>query len=391
MSSIEGLGWWSAFHNAIDPGGQAIDIERGIQVCRSTGASWVCFRFGAGGLNDVALAPQMPDGSRRINVEILRAYKEAGIKVYGWIFSYVRTWRAEVEAYRKIAATGLIEGVIVNAEFDWEEKRASYGEAEAFVSELRKALPAGMHVGHAPPDYLGARGGDNGKHRCWDAFDDLCDSIHPQTYAYEHDDRGHVYHIDRVCAQYEKRGYAAKVCPILCSYRPNVRGYTIENKAKGVVGGKPIPTPPLANEALTVAADLVAGLNDLRVIAAPASSIYSIDALNFIKRGVGDVVLATLQARWAERIPPVVPLAPATPPPEPEKLPVVAEVVPSPASPLAASSGDAGASKKGCSWSGAYRFVASIFDDDDDPPTTPSSPEGKRKSGEHVFDLTPKG
>lgn len=300
------FGWWIAFLGAADPGPETSDVARVVDVATSTGAGWVCVRAGAGGLNDSSLCP--PGGE--INLRYLRALRDAGLKVVVWIFSYVRTWRTEVEAYRRLVATGLVDAVIINAEFDWETRAASYQEAATFIGALRAALPPGFHVGHAPPDYLGGRGGNRPNVRdCWEAFDELCDSIHPQCYAFEHADRGHVATIREVVALYRARGLADKVCPVLCSYRPKTRGYD--------KNGKPLPTPPMADEAGVVSRDVVAGIACSEEISSPAFSIYTVDALNFVDRRVGDAVLAALRERHAASVPPATPPAPVPAPEEP--------------------------------------------------------------------------
>jgi len=272
MSAPSKLGWWVAFENAAHAGAKPLDLATIVDRCKRTGATWIAPRAGdASGGRDGAFD--------RASCE---AYAAAGLDVYPWIFdrpgaSGLARFLAQAESFRDWPG---VKGVIINAEFEVLDAPAS--EAYEKVKRLR-ALGFDF-VAHAPPDYAGA----DGRSAYLRALDDACDAIMPQVYAWEHNDRGHVHHLNAVRALYEKRRVdLAKVWPILCSYRPKVRGF---DKA-----GKAIPTPPMANEAERVATDLIDGLGHSWTLASRAPSIYSLDAVTFIN-GASDRVMAALEA-----------------------------------------------------------------------------------------------
>lgn len=278
-----GLGGWVAFEASLDPGAKVRDLHVAIDRCAAAGMSWIAPRAGAGGNADAAF-----------NDSSLEAYLAAGLVVLPWIFPYVGTEAKVVAIFKRWFVAGA-HGAIINAEFEYQAATAA--AARALVASIRTAwaeaqgerLRRGLEVvadeafiAHAPPDYLGAGVG----HPLSDelvALDEECDAIMPQIYAWEHDDRGHAYHVERVMAGYAKRGlFADRVWPVGCTYRPKTRG------------GK--PTPPLANEAQRVADDVRAFLAHPIVAACPAPSLYTLDAITWIN-GPADRVMEALRAR----------------------------------------------------------------------------------------------
>lgn len=297
LTRPSGLGWWVAFERAIDDGPKAADLAKALAVCEATGADWLCLRAGDGGHADADLT----EGS-------ILAFKSAGKKVFLWPFEYgsdasLAGSLAILKHWRGLCLSGgapAIDGIVLNAEFDFL-KNASPEHARAFVASVR--AQGWDYVGHAPPDYAGGRGDGS-----LAALDEVCDGIFPQTYAWEHNDLGHVHTINEVLALYRKRGiYRDRVNPVLCSYRPLFRGYTtppegLDPEEKAAFKPRQIPTSPLANEAELVAKDVVEGLDFLEGCEAP--SIYTIDALHFASRpGVGAAVLTALTALTARAKP----------------------------------------------------------------------------------------
>lgn len=268
MPAPRGLGWYVAFERTIAPGGKAEDLRVAVERCLDTGATWVALRAGVDGANDADLS-----------AESIAAFRAAGIKVYVWI--YLRSRAAAVRTlagFKKWIDAG-VDGVWIDAEFDYD------GGAEDVRTLVLSIRAAGCDfVGHAPPDYLGAGLLNGGKVPAYlEELDRVCDMIAPQVYAWEHDDRGHVFHLDRVCAGYAKRGYGPeKVAPIGAPYRPKMRG------------GR--PTPSMPSEAACVAADILAFLEHPAVKASPCPSFYSLDAISWIN-GPSDRVIATLAER----------------------------------------------------------------------------------------------
>lgn len=273
MSKPQGRGAWVAFVDAMSPGGRAEDIALLVERAKRLGCSWVALRIGAAG---------MKDGGAHLNgapaMDLVNALRAAGLGVYVWLFEYADhplSGRAIWRAWAPLA-----DGALINAEFEY--LKASKEQAEALVSDLRAM--GYDYVAHAPPDYAGGRG--DGAMRYIDA---VCDEIMPQVYAYEHDDRGHVHHLDAVKSLYEKRGIPIeKVSPIGCTYRPRVRGFD--------AAGKGIPTKPIGDE--PVAADVVAFLDHPWTRASSAPSLYSLDGLTFAGEG-REAVLAAVEAHDA--------------------------------------------------------------------------------------------
>ncbi len=302
-----GEGGWLAFESAVDPGAKAKDLAVTIERCQSAGVTWIAPRAGAGGGNDVSF-----------NEESIQAYLSAGLLVLPWIFPYKATEARVIAGFKRWFLSGA-HGVIINAEFEYQPATAL--EARALVAGIRdawaeaqgermsKGLPViadAPFIAHAPPDYLGAGIG----HALSDelvALDEECDAIMPQIYAWEHNDRGHVFHLERVMAGYAKRGLGPnKVWPVGCTYRPKQRC------------GK--PTPLMLDEGKRVADDLVAFLEHPISMASGAASYYSLDAITWINRQ-DDHVMAALAMRHASKTSttqpheplPSHPITPATP------------------------------------------------------------------------------
>jgi len=290
MSKIvpRGLGGWVAFEASLDPGAKVRDLHVAIERCADAGITWIAPRAGAGGSADAAF-----------DEASVEAYLAAGLLVFPWVFPYVGTERKVVGIFRRFFVAGA-HGAIINAEFEYQPATAA--AARALVASIRTAwaeaqaerLQRGLEVvadepfiAHAPPDYLGAGVG----HPLSDelvALDEECDAILPQIYAWEHDDRGHVYHVERVMAGYAKRGLGPdRVWPIACTYRPKTRGFDTT--------GKPRPTPVMVNEAERIENDMVAFLAHPLVAACPAPSLYTLDAISWIN-GPSDRVMAALRA-----------------------------------------------------------------------------------------------
>jgi len=132
-----GLGIWIAFRDRLGIAAQA--AAKAVEI----GASWVAPRAGVGGLNDGALAHD-PAGE-------IAAYKAAGLRVYPWIYSRPSSWRAEVEAFRRLLAAGA-DGVLIDAEIEWGGHAA---DAVAYGRELRAAIDDAW-VADCPWPWIGA-------------------------------------------------------------------------------------------------------------------------------------------------------------------------------------------------------------------------------------------
>jgi len=268
MSAPSGIGWWVAFESAIHPGDKQRDLETAIERCKLTGAEWVALRGGDGSAND-----------RDTDARSIRAFIDAGISVFVWIFA--RPGRATQESfgYKHFVDMGA-SGAIINAEFEYQKTSAI--DARALVDAIRDAGVG--WVAHAPPDYAGSANTNP-----WNALDLVCDAVMPQVYAWEHNDEGHVAHLTRVRDRYLAKGTPIeKVWPILCAYRPKTRGFGRDGKA--------LATPKIVDEAGHVASDLIEGLEHEWVRTSQAPSIYSLDAVTFIN-GAEDQVIETM-SKW---------------------------------------------------------------------------------------------
>lgn len=265
MSAPTGLGLWTAY--------QPTDI---LARLRTVGARWVAPRAGYDGWTDA-----------HCRVADLLAYKRAGLAIYPWIYPSMHGWHLALAGLQQLWDTGLCDGLIVDWEAEWcgPDSAANNMQARAFVAGLLAIdSPADGHpwIAHAPMDYR-----SNHPTAPWAAFDAL-DCAMIQLYAYEHDDRGHLYHLGRVLPQWADTG---KPCwPIGCTYRPRSR----------LVGGVPTVLPPMTPA--VIAADVAAFL-DAPALAGLPVSLYSIEAAS-------PEVMAMLADRAAPQ-----PTAPSTPDP----------------------------------------------------------------------------
>lgn len=135
MTAPVGLGGWVAFRKSIGTAQQA------AALAVECGCEWVAPRAGAGGLNDAAFHDPTAE---------IAAYKAAGLRVYPWLYSYPGSWRAEVEAFRRLMLAGA-DGVIIDAEIEWQGHQA---EAAAYMTALRVALPDAF-IADAPWPLIG--------------------------------------------------------------------------------------------------------------------------------------------------------------------------------------------------------------------------------------------
>lgn len=287
-----GLGGYVAFERTMHPSGNKNDdLVEVVKLCDLMGMSWIAPRAGAGGNSDAAF-DEVSAGY----------YIGKGKKVYPWVFPYKGTEKAVVALFKRHFLGGA-QGCIINAEFEYQS--ATYSEAKflvklihegwaeaqgEFVRTGRSVVADLPFIGHAPPDYLGAGVG----HALSDelvALDEVCDAIMPQVYAFEHNDMGHKFHLERVAEGYRKRGFEisgpeSKLWWIGCTYRPKTRG------------GK--PTPLMVNEAEIVAKDVIAFLDHELVRGCRAPSLYSLDATKWIN-GKDDRVVSAV-AEWHRQI-----------------------------------------------------------------------------------------
>jgi hypothetical protein len=292
-----GLGGWVAFESALHPGGKEKDLEVAIERAYKMGMSWVSLRGGAGGANDASFDKRTVEAWKNA-----KQYDGSSFGVYVWIFAYPGTVEKEISGYKKFLDLG-VDGAIINAEFEidtdayTEEEKVD--KAKRLVEGIRKV--GYDFVAHAPPDYRGsespAKYVDGKPFDVWYTFDELCDMVMPQVYAWEHNDSGHLYHLSQVVRRYKNRPQGVqleKVQPVMCTYRPKTRGFRKNVEGRYI----PISTPKIDDEAKVVARDLLEGLMHPWVQTSQAPSLYSLDAITFINGASDEVVggVATLEA-----------------------------------------------------------------------------------------------
>lgn len=248
MSAPVGLGIFIAYEpqNATD---RCIDI----------GATWVAPRAGFNGWQKSSLS-----------IASLERNRKRGLKSFPWIYPTPAGWKSSVAGFVELWDTGLCDGLIIDAEAEWcgSDRALNALEADAFVQELRDRCPDAW-IAHAPMDYI-----ENHPTFPWAQFGKL-DAVMVQVYAFEHDDLGHVHHVEAVDAQWRAWEAAHPQStkprwPIGCTYRPHERGYDANKK--------PIPLPAWPNQGERVAADVAAFLDHPLVRSAQAPSLYSLEA-----------------------------------------------------------------------------------------------------------------
>lgn len=137
-----GLGLWIAFEGMITPGKS---VKNTIAQAKAMGAKWVAVR--GGGNRSADKTRLLRDAE--LPADAIKEYKEAGLDVYVWVFSYpdASLRRDEIALYRDFIAEGA-DGIIINAEVSWKVPQAN-ALAEQHVSDIRAAL-GDVWVAHAP-------------------------------------------------------------------------------------------------------------------------------------------------------------------------------------------------------------------------------------------------
>lgn len=240
MIAPSGLGIWIAY-----------EPQNAADRCVDIGAAWVAPRAGLNGWQKSSLSK-----------DSLVRYKHRGLKVYPWIYPTMDGWKSSVAGFVDLWDTELCDGLIVDAEAEWcgPDRAFNALEADAFVQELRDRCPDAF-IAHAPMDYLNYH-----PTFPWAQFGKL-DAVMPQTYFFEHDDRGAAHNLEGVEAQWiawEESNPSAKKprWPIGCTYRPRQR-------LKQDLAPLPIER---------IVAEVAAFLDHPLVRAAAAPSLYSLEA-----------------------------------------------------------------------------------------------------------------
>ena len=229
-----GLGIWLWQVPNCDGG----DWSKIINRCQRSGIKWIAPKAGEGG------ATPNHQWLDLIARGVLNALWGAGIAVFPWWYSRPSTWKLEVQLAARLQRDG-VQGLIIDAEQEWQDKPA---DAPQFASELRNAVGAATHVGHAPFDYPQYHAGFP-----YSTFDALADSVHPQMYWTEHGIPVDTM-MNQVDAQWQRLA-PGKTCPVGVTY-----GSATQKEARSKFH----------------ATDLSAFLD--HYAGAPAVSLYSYDA-----------------------------------------------------------------------------------------------------------------
>lgn len=180
-----GLGFYIAFQNTIGT------IDESVKRLKSIGAKWVAPRAGASTGRDTRWSP----AEAKVAIQ---KYHDAGIAVYPWIYSYPSTCMREVPIFKALMDEGA-DGIIIDAEAEWQSQGENGPLAEQFLTALRKAVGEDTWIGHAPFPYV-----------IWHAqfpyveFGRHCDNCSTQLYWTEISDAGAQTHVERVSAQWKQ-------------------------------------------------------------------------------------------------------------------------------------------------------------------------------------------
>lgn len=210
-----GFGVWIAFQKSIGT------VERSIQLLKDVGAQWVAPRAGEHTWRDERW-------SHAEAIADIKKYHDAGLKVYPWVYSHPNTCMQEVAFFKQLMDEGA-DGIIIDAEVEWQTAAGNGPLAEQFLKALRAALGDDAFIGHAPFPYVLYHSAFP-----YAEFGKYCDQVHPQTYWSEISDAGAEHHVLATQAQwdtYVKRrpeieGAAGQVCHIGVTYGKEIGGPT---------------------------------------------------------------------------------------------------------------------------------------------------------------------
>lgn len=200
----QGLGMWIAFPGMLNASWTAIATH-----CKALGVSWVAVRT-----TDQLLAGASLEGA-------VRAFHAAGIKFYGWHYSYPDAERVATQVAHMVRCQlAGADGHIVNAEIEFTGKRL---EAVRLMEAVRVALPD-WYVAHAPLGWISYH-----PTFPYEEFAAFCDDVHPQMYwselkhgKYSAEFRAQIElwkkHTRHVGYDTESGADAKRICPIGVTY-----------------------------------------------------------------------------------------------------------------------------------------------------------------------------
>lgn len=140
------------------------DVEKIIAKCQAAHVRWVAIKVGNGGSSWIPTFRK----KTQFTAEIVQAFHDAGIKVFGWSYDYPRKWKAgkdklhdspailekQAKVYSMCAALGA-DGVVSDSEYEWDLATDPDGDARRFGLYMRAFLGPDFPIGDAPWPYTG--------------------------------------------------------------------------------------------------------------------------------------------------------------------------------------------------------------------------------------------
>lgn len=295
----QGFGIYIAFENTIGT------WDESIRRLKSVGARWVAPRAGAGLGRDTRWSPA------EAKVAIQKCH-DAGIKCYPWLYSYPSSALQQVAIFKALMDEGA-DGIIIDAEAEFQGKGENGPIAEQFMKALRAAVGEETWIGTAPFPYI-----------LWHLdfpyleFGKYCDNVSTQLYWSEISDAGAQTHIERVSAQWKQ----------YLGQHPGAAGGELTHI--GVTYGSELNTPHPPPGKFH-ASDMLYFMDWCEAQGFSSYSLYSLDA-------ACPEAMEALRKRHEEKSAPVTPVTPAR---EVETVPVVetpapvsAPIIVAPAAPV---------------------------------------------------------
>lgn len=145
MTAPTGIGMWIAWNG---PATTSLTPTMIAEQARARGLSWLAIKTGAAS-----------EGTRWLahGAELIARCHDAGIKVYGWLYSMPGSWQDEVAHVARVLGQGA-DGYVLDAETEWEwapgvehfspiDRRPT---AAAYMAALRARVGEDAFIAHAP-------------------------------------------------------------------------------------------------------------------------------------------------------------------------------------------------------------------------------------------------
>jgi len=131
-----GLGMWIWQIKNCDNGNWDKIIDR----CKKTGVKWLAIKCG-----ETTRYQQFNNENAK---KIVKLCHDNDIKVYVWVYSKPEVWQKEIPVLKGCIDDGA-DGLIINAEIEWQMAKNANQIAEQYMVELRKQV-GDVFIAHAP-------------------------------------------------------------------------------------------------------------------------------------------------------------------------------------------------------------------------------------------------